>query len=236
MNALITDPAVLLAAIRATGGLPVDLADPRAVNLARRTAESAGRSLVHCTTGNVRRRTGGRGLVLGWLPQSTPAPEESLAYPVRNLTPVARLTWACCLGLAWPDRVATPYPGVPFRGSEVVDVAGELGVSTTWVKAALFRTLIPGLLVIPDEGSSLRLGPATAALPEPFADAMRRFHDRLPRLEPRPAVPTDTEFDDAELEDVDFDDDQDTPLGDKAETFTSEDDFGQGADDDFWDE
>jgi hypothetical protein len=233
MTTLIADPAVLLAAIRATGGLPVDLADPRAVNLARRTAESAGRSLVHCTTGSVRRRTGGRGLVLGWLPQSTPAPEESHAYPVRNLTPVARLTWACCLGLAWPDRVAAPYPGVPFRRSEVVDVAGELGVSTMWVKTALFRTLIPSLLVIPDEGS-LRLGPATAALPEPFVDAMRRFHDRLPRLQPRPAVPHDTELDDAELEDLDFDDDQDTRLED--ETFTNEDEFEQAAYDDPWDE
>ena len=39
MTALITDPAVLLAAIRATGGLPVDLTDPRAVNLARRAAQ-----------------------------------------------------------------------------------------------------------------------------------------------------------------------------------------------------
>jgi hypothetical protein len=103
-----------------------------------------------------------------------------------------------------------------------------------WVKTALFRTLIPGLLVIPDEGSSLRLGPATAALPEPFVDAMRRFHDRLPRLEPRPAVPPDTEFDDAELEDFDFDDDQDTRLED--ETFPNSDEFGQGTDDDFWDE
>jgi hypothetical protein len=173
-------------------------------------------------------------LVLGWLPQSTPAPEESQAYPVRNLTPVARLTWACCLGLAWPDRIAAPYPGLPFRRSEVVDVAGELGVSTMWVKTALFRTLIPGLLVVPDEDSSLRLGPATAALPEPFVDAIRRFHDRLPRLQPRPAAPYDAELDDAELDGLDFGDDQDTRS--ETETFTSEDDLGQSAYDDFWDE
>ncbi|MFC5288900.1 hypothetical protein ACFPM7_17755 [Actinokineospora guangxiensis] len=102
-----------------------------------------------------------------------------------------------------------------------------------WAKTALFRTLIPGLFVIPDEGS-LRLGPATAALPEPFVDAMRRFHDRLPRLQPRPAVPHDTELDDAELEDIDFDDDHDTRL--EGETFTNEDDFEQGTYDDLWDE
>lgn len=113
-----------------------------------------------------------------------------------------------------------------------MDVAGELGVSTIWVKSALFRTLIPGLLVIPDEGF-LRLGPATAALPEPFVDAMRRFHDRLPRLQPRPAIPHDVELDDAELEDLDFDDDQDARSGDGA--FTSEDDVGQGVYDDLWD-
>ncbi|MFF7944513.1 hypothetical protein ACFZC5_32810 [Nocardia gamkensis] len=102
-----------------------------------------------------------------------------------------------------------------------------------WVKTALLRTLIPGLLVIPDEGF-LRLGPATAALPEPFVDAMRRFHDRLPRLQPRPVVRHDTELDDAELDDIDFDDDHDTRLA--GETFTNKDDFEQGADDDLWDE
>ncbi|WP_228003167.1 hypothetical protein [Nocardia australiensis] len=112
-------------------------------------------------------------------------------------------------------------------------MSGELGVSTMWVKTALFRTLIPSLLVIPD-GGALRLGPATAALPEPFVDAMRRFHDRLPRLRPRPAVPHDTELDDAEREELDFEDDQDTRLED--ETFTNEDDFGQVVYDDPWGE
>src|SRR5215813_14078763 len=31
------------------------------------------------------------------------------------------------------------------------------------------------------DSGSLRLGPAAAALPEPFVEAMRRFHDQLPR-------------------------------------------------------
>lgn len=231
MSTSIKDPAILLAAIRATGGFPIDLADQQAINLARRSAESAGRSLVHCTTNGVHRHSGRRGFVLGWLPQATPAPEEHQAYSVRNLTPVARLTWACCLGLAWPDRVASPYPGIPFTSSEVLDLAVDLGVSTTWVKTALFRTLIPSLLVISD-GGSLRLGPTTAALPEPFVDALRRFHDRLPRF-PGKIISRDAELDDAELEDLDVDDDQDSHL--ESEEFVKEDGLSQVAYDYLWD-
>lgn len=211
MNPPIGDPAVLLAAIRATGGLSLERTDSRVVDAARRSAESAGRALVTCLTGTAHQRGSGRGLALGWLPHSTPAPEDSGAYPVRSLSPVAILTWACCLGLAWPDRAAALYPGVPFTRSEVLEVSGELGVSTVWVKSVLFRTLMPARLVM-IEGTFLRLGPATAALPEPFVDAMRRFHDRLPRLEPRPLTNRDAELDEAELEDLLFEGDGEDPV------------------------
>src|SRR5436190_2521637 len=68
VNVLIEDPPVLLAAIRATGGLPVERTDSRAVDAARRRAESAGRALMTCRTGGSYKRVSGRGLVLGWLP------------------------------------------------------------------------------------------------------------------------------------------------------------------------
>jgi len=225
LTVLIEDPAILLAAIRATGGLPLEHADPRTVDAARRRAESAGRALVTCRTGPTYLRVSGRGLVLGWLPQSTPAPEDSLAYPVRSLYPVAILTWACCLGLAWPDRGASLYPGVSFTRSDLLEVTGDLGVSTKWVKTALFRTLLPARMVIA-ERTSLYLGPATAALPEPFVEAMRRFHDRLPRLYPRPRAENDVEMDEVELSsDLQFDEDVDD-TGATYDDLLDEDQFG----------
>lgn len=234
MNPLIGDPAVLLAAIRATGGLSLERTDSRVVDAARISAEAAGRALVTCIAGTTNRRASGRGLVLGWLPHSTPAPEDSQAYAVRSLSPVAILTWACCLGLAWPDRAAAPYPGVPFTRSEVLEVSGELGVSTMWVKSVLFRTLMPARLVIV-EGTSLRLGPATAALPEPFVEAMRRFHDRLPRLDSRPSTRHDAELDEAELGDLQFDDDGGDPVVTYGDLI-DEEELGQTSYDDPWDE
>jgi hypothetical protein len=121
--------------------------------------------------------------------------------------------------------------GVP--GAEPVPRC-EVDVSTTWVKTALFRTLVPARLVVP-EGDSLHLGPATAAMPEPFIDAMRRFHDRLPRLDPRPPAPHDTELDDAELEDLEFDEDgSGTSMTD--EDLFDDDEFGKTLGGDPWDE
>ncbi|SER92747.1 hypothetical protein [Actinokineospora terrae] len=234
MNTLFTDPATLLAAIRATAGLALERIDPRAVDSARRSAESAGRTLVPCRTGATHKRSDGRGLALGWLPQSTPAPEESQEYPVRNLSPVARVTWACCLGLAWPDRTAAPYPGEPFTTSEVLDVAGELGVTSMWVKIALFRTLAPSRLVVVD-GTTLYLGPATAALPGPFVDALRRFHDRLPRLDSPPAAHHDAELDDEELADLELAEEEYGTSVIDAGLF-NDDDADESSDDDSWDE
>jgi hypothetical protein len=184
----VSDPAVLLAALRATGGMSMQVASPDAVRLAATAAQASGRSPVDCT---VSRKVLGderlgltRGVTLRWMPQCTPSPEDSHAYPVRVLPVIARLTWACCLGLAWPRRADEPYPGCRFTRAEVVDLAGDLGAGSTWIKAALDHDLIPAGLVIADHSAGpdvLRLGPAAAALPEPFVEAMRRFHDQLPR-------------------------------------------------------
>ncbi|KJK51661.1 hypothetical protein UK23_05935 [Lentzea aerocolonigenes] len=166
------DPAVLLAAIRATGALPMTDITQAELDTMRRRTKSAGRALLRCApaagTANLRRS----GVVtLGWSPHTTPSPEDSNAYPVRRLAPTTRLTWACCLGLAWPDRTADPFPGEPFTTSLVVDVAAELGLAASWVNSALKHELIPALLVEVSQGTTLRLGPAAAAIPPAFVDS-----------------------------------------------------------------
>ena len=61
----------------------------------------------------------------------------------------------------------------------MVDLLADVGVPSTWVKAALNHDLpLAGLVV--SEGEWLRLGPAAAALPDVTVEALRRFHDRLP--------------------------------------------------------
>jgi hypothetical protein len=188
MRQAVSSPAVLLAVLRATGGVGTQAAPPDVIRLAARAAQASGRSLVDCTVsarvlGGERTRLT-RGITLRWMPQCTPSPEDSHAYPVRMMPVIARLTWACCLGLAWPRRASEPYPGCPFTRAAVVDLAADLGAAASWVKAALDHDLIPAGLVITDQSAGpgcLRLGPAAAALPEPFVEAMRRFHDQLPR-------------------------------------------------------
>lgn len=187
MRQEVSSPAVLLAALRATGGVGMQVASSDVVRLAARAAQASGRSLVDCSVpptalgGNLTGLT--RGATLRWMPQCTPSPEDNHAYPVRMLPVIARLTWACCLGLAWPRRTDGPYPGRPFTRAAVVDLAADLEAASSWIKSALDHDLIPAGLVINDHSAgpgSLRLGPAAAALPEPFVEAMRRFHDRLP--------------------------------------------------------
>ncbi len=190
----VSDPAVLLAAIRASGGLDIEVASTGALQAACKPAEASGRVLLtDCAVaayGEPGPRGPGsraRGLTFRWMPQCTPSPEDSHAYPVRMLPPISRLTWACCLGLAWPRRSDDPYPGVPFMRAAVVDTAADLGAGGTWVKAALDHDLIPAGLITADlsgDRGSLRLGPAAASIPEPFIEAMRRFHEQLPRPAP----------------------------------------------------
>lgn len=188
MTRMVTDPAVLLAALRATGGSTMQAASPDALRLAAKAAQDSGRSLVDCVVSQRVPGSGHPGLAGGvtlrWMPQCTPSPEDSHAYPVRVLPVIVRLTWACCLGLAWPRRADEPYPGCRFTRAAVVDLAADLGAGSTWIKAALDHDLIPAGLVMADHSAGpgfLRLGPAAAALPEPFVEAMRRFHDQLPR-------------------------------------------------------
>ena len=198
----LSDPALILAAVRASGGLDVRSAHPDSHRAARKAAADSGRMLADCSVAVPAQAARGtapaQAIIFRWLPQSTPAPEDSQAYPVRALPPISRLTWACCLGLAWPRRSDDPYPGEPFTRAAVVDTAADLGAGATWVKAALDHDLALAGLVMADPGGGegdLRLGPAAAALPEPWVEAMRRFHERLPRIEPPPGDTDDSDGD-----------------------------------------
>lgn len=177
------DPAVLLAAVRASGARPVDDITVAQLDSMRVRAKNAGRELVRCAPppGSPERGRA-RLTALGWSPHTTPSPEDSNAYPVRRLTATAQLTWACCLGLAWADATLHPHPGEPFTNAQLLDLAAEMDLPLPHVKGSLYHELMPALLV--QEGrSALHLGPAVAALPPAFVEAMRRFHDRLPRPE-----------------------------------------------------
>jgi hypothetical protein len=178
------DAALVLAAARASGALPPDRLPASLVERADKVARAAGRSLVECdcpwpAPAGAGGPPGppGRALVLGW--SETPVPEELGTYPVTRLTPTQTITFALCLAQAWPDPRTPLYPGRPFERAEILDMAGDIGLDVTFAKAALDGEL-QWLLLIVREARRLRLGPAVAALPDTFAETMRRFHDLLP--------------------------------------------------------
>ncbi|GAA3367439.1 hypothetical protein GCM10020367_67130 [Streptomyces sannanensis] len=178
------ETALILAAARAGGALAPDRVPASLVTQADDAAHVAGRSLVECdcpwpTPAGAVGRPGPprRAFVLGW--SEAPVPEELGTYPVARLTPTQTITFALCLAQAWPDPRMHPYPGRPFERAEILDMAGDIGLDVKFAKAALDGEL-EWLLLIVRDGRRLRLGPAVAALPETFAETMRRFHDLLP--------------------------------------------------------
>jgi hypothetical protein len=177
--------AVLLARMRAEGATVREVTSAVVLAAAEQAAAYAGRQVVGCVAPvkAAPARTPGRfrpALVLGWADGMAPSPEDDLGYPVRRFSATQALAWAACLGLAWIDRSASLYPGEPFRGEDVVDLLADLGVPSMWVKAALNHDL-PLAGLVASDGEWLRLGPAAAALPDVTIEALRRFHDRLPR-------------------------------------------------------
>ncbi|MGW9030145.1 hypothetical protein ACWGQ5_39870 [Streptomyces sp. NPDC055722] len=191
------DAALVLAAARASGALPPDRLPASLVAQADEVAHVAGRSLVECNcpwpvpAGAVGPPgPPGRALVLGW--SETPVPEELGTYPVTRLTPTQTITFALCLAQAWPDPSMPLYPGRPFERAEILDMAGDIGLDVNFAKAALDGEL-QWLLLIVREGRRLRLGPAVAALPDTFAETMRRFHDLLPGPDVAPPTWEDEE-------------------------------------------
>lgn len=166
--------ALILARIRATGWAE---ADKPGFVLA---AASAAAALVDRRLVEVSDRTAGqRVLVLGWADGAGPTPDLHPSAPASRLSPVPNLAWAVCLAAAWPRAESDPYPGIPFRRTDMLRACNDLGADKKAVKAAIDGTLVrAGLISL--NGEVGRLGPAAAALPTPFWSALRRLHDRLP--------------------------------------------------------
>ena len=179
------EPAYLLAAVRAQGASDPIGVPKQTLEEAQRRALACGRLLVECE-GPVPppAATAGRPgelrpvLTLGW--SLAPVPEETRSYPVRRLSSTQSITFAVCLAAAWRDTRQKPYPGEPFRRADIIDTLRDIGADARTVTAAL-ETDLPLLLLICKDGGRLRLGPAVAALPETFAESVRRMHDNLPR-------------------------------------------------------
>lgn len=173
---MITSGAVALAATRAQGCLDVTDLDEAALRQAREAAGRTGRTLLRVPHPG----GGSAGWTLGWNATQVPTLEDGEHGEHRQLTRTSLLTWACCLGLAWPERTATPHPGRAFTWAELLAAASALHVTEPWARSAVLHTLEPaGLVRVTDQ--ALHLGPAAAALPESFTAALRRVHDRLPK-------------------------------------------------------
>jgi hypothetical protein len=167
---------VALAAVRALGALPAANLDAATLASARAAAALTGRTLERVTA------DGQPALALAWAATSVPTMEDHEHGKYRWLRPAALRTWAFCLGLAWRDRTAHPWPGEAFSLADLVDAAAMRGSNPLWIRTALMNTLLPAGLVEIDD-NTVRLGPAAAVLPDAYVDALRRVHDRLPREE-----------------------------------------------------
>jgi hypothetical protein len=173
---MIASAPVALAAVRALGALPAANLDAATLESARAAAALTGRTLERVTA------DGEPALALAWAATSVPTMEDHEHGEYRWLRPAALRTWAFCLGLAWRDRTAHPWPGEPFSLADLVDAAAMRGSNPLWIRTALMNTLLPAGLVEIDD-NTVRLGPAAAVLPDAYVDALRRVHDRLPREE-----------------------------------------------------
>ncbi|MEV7122843.1 hypothetical protein [Kitasatospora griseola] len=178
------DPAYILATARAQGLVDTRSLPTQTVEAAQRQAIACGRRLVDCAGPDPPPAlTSGRpGAIrqvrtLGW--SVPPVPEETAAYPVRRLSPTQSVTFAVCLAAGWRNVRRPPYPGEPFDRAQIVDTLVDIGADSKTVKDAL-DTELPLLLLIYSDGTHLRLGPAVAALPDTFTEAVRRMHDHLP--------------------------------------------------------
>src|SRR4051812_27894173 len=169
------DPgALLLARMRASGHVdgPVPAST---VSRAMTAATAADRRLGELTEANGRTI-----LVRGWLDGAAPNPDLHPSGPPRTLPPVANLVWAACLGAAWPDPTASPYPGRTFSRASIIATCVALDASRNTVVTALDTTLpTAGLITL--DGDRGALGPAAAALPSAVWSQLRRIHERLPR-------------------------------------------------------
>jgi hypothetical protein len=162
--------ALQLARLRAGHAAVLEGGD---LDLVARAALQLGRRLIE-----IQQPDASRAFVLAWTDGYEPAVGDDGISP-RRLSPIPTLTFACCLGLCWPDLHAPPYPGEPTTIADVIRAATALGADDRHVKGALRSDLwAAGLIQL--RSSELRLGPAVAAWAPAQVEALRRFHGSLP--------------------------------------------------------
>lgn len=169
-------PTAVIASIRADTCIAREALAGASYAQATKAAHASGMTLVACRVTDDK-----PGYTLGWLHGASPTPEDDDSYSVRVPPPMVRLTWACCLGLAWPHRSEDPYPGRAFSPGELVDTAAELQLPRSHVLGAARTLVASGYLV--DTGERLTLGPRAASMPDKYVEAFRRQHDLLPTIE-----------------------------------------------------
>jgi hypothetical protein len=114
-------------------------------------------------------------------------PEAPTAADVGALTSrladTALVALGLCVGLAWDDRNAHPFPGRPFTLDELLAAATTLGVTVAGSRhlvGAVRHVLTQAKLLTIDEHDVLRLGPVLAGWSDGDLEVLRRNLDVLP--------------------------------------------------------
>lgn len=178
-----TDPIAMLAVrLRATGTLPVTVADDDTwAELGRRLVRT-GRRLVLVDDGGQRHH------LIGWGEGHGP-PVDHPAIELPGWSPVPLRIFAVALRACWPDRTTAPHPGVGLARRRLLTALGYNpdpvkagGGGVAQAKAFLDTLCDAGLLRI-DNDDVVWLGPVVAGWNTTTIEAYRRVYDRLPTAE-----------------------------------------------------
>ena len=120
------------------------------------------------------------GTVLG---RDAEAPTANdLGVASMRLTPSALIALGLCIGLAWQDRDAHPYPGIPVELGDLLAAAQALGIevaASRHLVGAINHLLSDARLLTVTDGT-IRLGPALAGWATADLEVLRRNLDALP--------------------------------------------------------
>ncbi|MFI0486144.1 hypothetical protein [Actinomadura sp. 9N215] len=132
-----------------------------------------------------------------WPDGATPALLEEYETPPMPLDRAgqARRVLGAALRCCWPRLDDAPWPGVPSRVADVLDVyanmtRGDTDLARRWATGELRRLSDTGWLLLDEAAGGVRLGPRAALWPEGSLASLRDLLRRLPeppRPEPEPA-------------------------------------------------
>lgn len=176
--------AMLAVRLRAAGTLPVAVADDDTWAELDRRLVRTGRRLVLVDDGGQRHH------LVGWDEGHGP-PVDHPAVELPGWSAVPLRIFAVALRACWPDRTASPHPGVGLTRRRLLtalgyspDTAGAGGGGVAQAKAFLDTLCDAGLLRV--DGDVVWLGPVVAGWNTTTIEAFRRVYDRLPTVEEAP--------------------------------------------------